>query len=154
MKQIRVHGQEKRYHHVRIGINSRLDTLQAAILRVKLKYLDQELVARQKVAEEYQKKYQGSNVILPKVLPDRTHVYGQYTVRVKDREAFIENLKQQGIPTTVHYPIPLNKQPAFKVDHANCPISDRLSDEVVSLPMCLDYQIIKTTTEKSKRGIR
>lgn len=139
MRQIRVHGQEKRYHHIRIGVNSRLDTLQAAILRVKLKHFDHELVLRQKEAEKYNIQYAASDIITPKVMADRTHVYGQYTVRVENRDQFVEALKQQGVPTTIHYPIPLNKQPAFLDKNAGCSISDRLSDEVVSLPMVLDF---------------
>ncbi len=137
MKQIRVHGQSKRYHHVRVGVNSRLDTLQAAILQVKLKYFDGEVSKRQAIAEQYNLEYQEQDVITPMVMPDRTHVYGQYTIRVKDRDVFREEMKAQGIPTSVYYPVPLNKQEAFKDDSANCPVSDKLSEEVVSLPMCL-----------------
>ncbi len=137
MREIRVHGQSKRYYHSRIGINSRLDTLQAAILKVKLKYFDQELKARQKNAQQYQEQYAGTEVITPKVMPNREHVYGQYTVRVPNRAQFQEELKAQGIPTTVHYPVPLHKQPAFLDESANCPISERLSEQVASLPMCL-----------------
>ena len=137
MKQIRVHGQSKRYHHVRVGVNSRLDTLQAAILQIKLKYFDDEVSKRQAIAESYNQDYKNREVITPKVMPDRTHVYGQYTICVKDRDGFREEMKAQGIPTSVHYPVPLNKQEAFKDGLASCPVSDKLSEEVVSLPMCL-----------------
>ena len=78
----------KRYHHIRIGVNSRLDTLQAAILRVKLKHFDHELVLRQKEAEKYNIQYAASDIITPKVMADRTHVYGQYAVRVENRDQF------------------------------------------------------------------
>lgn len=137
MSEIRSHGQSKRYHHTRIGVNSRLDTLQAAVLQVKLKYFDAELNKRQVIAEGYNDEYKDQDVITPIVLPERTHVYGQYTLRVKDREKFREAVNELGIPTAVHYPIPLNKQPAYVDNSENFPISDKLSDEVVSLRMCL-----------------
>ncbi|WP_116963008.1 DegT/DnrJ/EryC1/StrS family aminotransferase [Fastidiosibacter lacustris] len=137
MREIRVHGQSKRYYHTSVGVNSRLDTIQAAVLLVKLRYFDQEIEIRRKRAQEYFKQYQGTEIVTPIELQGRKHVYGQYTVRVKDRESFQERLKLQGIPTTIHYPVPLNKQPAFEDKYAFCPVSDRLSDEVLSLPMCL-----------------
>jgi UDP-2-acetamido-2-deoxy-ribo-hexuluronate aminotransferase len=137
MKQIRVHGQKERYCHVRVGVNSRLDTIQAAILLVKIKYFDEEVEIRRKRAKEYSIQYVDSDIITPCEMENRKHVYGQYTVRVSDRESFQSELLAQGIPTTVHYPIPLNQQPAFEADAVNCPISDALSDEVVSLPICL-----------------
>ena len=137
MSQIRVHGQSKRYHHTQVGINSRLDTIQAAILLVKLKYFDGEIETRREIAKKYSENYRNSSIITPTELKDRQHVYGQYTVRVKERPLFIENLKKEGIPTAIHYPIPLNRQPAFSNGQFDCPISDKLSQEVVSLPMCL-----------------
>jgi UDP-2-acetamido-2-deoxy-ribo-hexuluronate aminotransferase len=137
MREIRVHGQSKRYYHTRIGVNSRLDTIQAAILQVKLKYLDQEIIKRQAVAEQYNQYYSERDVITPLVMPERSHVYGQYTLRVKDRDAFREKLRLEGTPTGAHYPTPLNHQPAFADEEAVCPVSDKLSKEVVSLPMCL-----------------
>lgn len=137
MRQIRVHGQSKRYHHTRVGVNSRLDTIQAAILIVKLKHFNQEVEKRKLIAEEYGALFKGEdNIITPRVKPYRKHVYGQYTIRTKNRDIFIEKYKQEGVPTTIHYPIPLNKQPAFDTGIC-CPISDQLSNEVVSLPMCL-----------------
>lgn len=142
LREIRVHGQSKRYYHTRVGVNSRLDTLQAAILLVKLKYFNDELKTRQSVAARYDKQYKNSDVLSPIVLPDRVHVYGQYTVRVRNRDAFIADLKSQGIPTTIHYPVPLHKQPAFLEAATHCPIAERLSDEVVSLPMCLYNSIL------------
>ena len=111
--------------------------MQAAILQVKLKYFDGEVSKRQAIAEQYNLEYQEQDVITPMVMPDRTHVYGQYTIRVKDRDVFREAMKAQGLPTSVHYPVPLNKQEAFKDGLASCPVSDKLSEEVVSLPMCL-----------------
>lgn len=137
IRQIRVHGQSQRYVHSRVGVNSRLDTIQAAILLTKLNFFDQDIDKRKKNAAQYNSCFKDSEVVTPTVLPDREHVYGQYTVRVKDRENFREKLNQQGVPTTVHYPVPLHKQPAFLDETANCPVAEKLSDEVVSLPMCL-----------------
>ena len=136
-KQIRVHGQAKPYHHVRVGVNSRLDTIQAAILQVKLKYLDQEIQRRKEIAKAYSDQYENTDIITPTVKADRTHVYGQYTIRTSDRDDLITALNNQGIPTTIHYPIPVNQQFAFKETNANCLISEKLADQVVSLPMNL-----------------
>ena len=137
IKSIRIHGQSQRYVHTSVGVNSRLDTLQAAILQVKLQYLDQELKVREKNAVAYGKQFEGTEVITPNILPNRKHVYGQYTVRVKNRDQFQADLKKQGVPTVVHYPVPLHKQPAFLDEIAKCPISEKLSNEVVSLRICL-----------------
>ena len=139
IRQIRVHGQDRRYHYARVGVNSRLDTLQAAILRVKLEHFDHELALRQQVAGNYNQQYHDTNIRPPKVMPGRTHVYGQYTIRVANREQFVATLQQENVPTAVHYPFPLNKQPAF-IDYTSaCPIAESACNEVVSLPMCLAY---------------
>lgn len=131
------HGQSERYVHTLIGVNSRLDTLQAAILQIKLKHFDAENNIRVQNALNYNQQFNNTDVITPTVLPERTHVYGQYTVRVKNREKFQADLKAKGIPTAVHYPVPLHRQPAFLDTSASCPIAEKLSAEVVSLPMCL-----------------
>ena len=137
LRAIRIHGQSKRYCHTRIGVNSRLDTVQAAILQVKLKYLDEEIKIRRHRAYEYYKQYQNADIITPTELPNRKHIYGQYTVRVNNRDQFREKLKAEGIPTAVHYPIPLHQQPAFVDRKAHCPIAEKASEQVVSLPICL-----------------
>ncbi|MFZ9035185.1 MAG: DegT/DnrJ/EryC1/StrS family aminotransferase [Francisellaceae bacterium] len=137
LKEIRVHGQSRRYYHTRLGINSRLDTLQAAILLVKLKYLDEALKLRKRRAAEYDQLFKNTEVITPVTVANRTHVYGQYTVKVKNRDDFIEALKREDIPAAIHYPVPLHRQPAFADDNTRCPVAESLSDEVVSLPMCL-----------------
>ena len=137
LREIRVHGQSKRYCHTRVGVNSRLDTLQAAILQVKLKYLDQEITVRRHNAEQYFEQYKNSDIITPIELPNCKHIYGQYTMRVENRDQFREKLKAEGIPTAVHYPIPLHQQPAFIDKNAHCPHPEKASQEVVSLPMCL-----------------
>ncbi len=149
MRQIARHGQDRRYHHVRVGVNSRLDTLQAAILLPKLAVLDEELAQRQRVADTYntllcrsappcaidpQTKAQPT-LITPYVEPHNTSAWAQYTIQVSNREALQEQLKQAGIPTAVHYPIPLNKQPAVADATAQLPVGDAVALRVMSLPM-------------------
>lgn len=136
MRQIARHGQERRYHHVRVGMNSRLDTLQAAILLPKLEILDDEIAARQRVSQEYRRLLQGhAGVVAPDVEPHNTSAWAQYTVRVADRALVQARLKDAGIPTVVHYPLPLNKQPAVADPGAVLPHGDQAADQVVSLPM-------------------
>ena len=137
IRQIRVHGQRGRYQHEILGVNSRLDTIQAAVLLVRLKYIDLTISKRQRIAKQYEEKYRGTDIIPPYLANDRTHVYGQYTVRVPEREKFVSELEQQGIPSAIHYPVPLNLQLAFKNTSSFCPVAEALSSEVVSLPMCL-----------------
>jgi UDP-2-acetamido-2-deoxy-ribo-hexuluronate aminotransferase len=134
MRQIARHGQDRRYHHIRVGVNSRLDTLQAAILLPKLAVLDQELAARQQVANEYQKLFV-TTVVIPYLEPHNTSAWAQYTIQVPNREALQEQLKQAGIPTAVHYPIPLNKQPAVADASVQLPVGDAVAQRVMSLPM-------------------
>jgi UDP-2-acetamido-2-deoxy-ribo-hexuluronate aminotransferase len=134
MRQIARHGQERRYHHVRVGVNSRLDTLQAAILLPKLAVLDEELIARQQVAESYQKLLE-NQVVTPHLEPHNTSAWAQYTIQVPNREALQEQLKQAGIPTAVHYPIPLNKQPAVADATVQLHVGDTVAQRVMSLPM-------------------
>jgi UDP-2-acetamido-2-deoxy-ribo-hexuluronate aminotransferase len=133
---IRNHGQEKRYHHKMIGFNGRMDTLQAAILRVKLKHFSKEIIERNKVAESYSKALKDV-VETPVVLKDNMSVWAQYTIRVDKRDQLREKLSAQNIPTAVHYPMPLPKQKAFKYlgQGTNFPISNALSERVMSLPM-------------------
>ena len=134
-RQIARHGQERRYFHVRVGMNSRLDTLQAAILLPKLEILDDEIAARLVVADTYHRALQNSDVITPTITPENVSSWAQYTVRVKHREQVQASLKQVGIPTTVHYPLPLNRQPAVADPNAILPHGDQAAEEVLSLPM-------------------
>ncbi|MDC1176198.1 DegT/DnrJ/EryC1/StrS family aminotransferase [Candidatus Pelagibacter sp.] len=137
IKLLRVHGQNKKYHHNYIGIGGRLDTLQAAILLAKLPNFKQELKARQKVANQYTKKL-SKNFQTPVIKSNRTSAWAQYTLRVKDRDNLISKLKEQEIPTSVFYPIPLHLQKCFeKLNYKlnDIPISEKASKEVVSLPM-------------------
>jgi UDP-2-acetamido-2-deoxy-ribo-hexuluronate aminotransferase len=132
------HGQTQRYRHEYIGLNSRLDTIQAAILNVKLKYFEAEVKARHTIGARYTELLQGADCVTPMTFADRTHVYAQYSVRVKDRDAVVARLKEAGVPTAIHYPMPIHAQPCFKglgyVD-ADFPVSARICQEILSLPM-------------------
>ncbi|MEN8218377.1 MAG: aminotransferase class I/II-fold pyridoxal phosphate-dependent enzyme [Pseudomonadota bacterium] len=136
MREIRVHGQDKRYHHARIGVNGRMDTLQAAILLAKLEIFLQEVEARSRIGQAYTEALQDI-VTTPYIEPHNTSVYAQYTIQVDNRDELQNQLKQQGIPTAVHYPIPLNKQPAFShLKTSDCLVmADKVAERVVSLPM-------------------
>jgi UDP-2-acetamido-2-deoxy-ribo-hexuluronate aminotransferase len=152
MRQIARHGQDRRYHHVRVGVNSRLDTLQAAILLPKLTVLDEELAARQQVAEKYNNLLNSHphvpecysregrdpssvTLVTPFIKPHNTSAWAQYTIQVPSRETLQEQLNQVGIPTAVHYPIPLNKQPAVADDTVQLPVGGAVAQRVMSLPM-------------------
>ena len=139
MRQIARHGQDRRYHHIRIGVNSRLDTLQAAILLPKLAALGDEMALRQQVAERYTSLFNKASrdlgIHLPYVAPDSQSAWAQYTVRISHRDAVQAKLKTLGVPTAVHYPIPLNKQPAVADAKVNLPVGDDVAILVLSLPM-------------------
>ncbi|MGP1680899.1 MAG: DegT/DnrJ/EryC1/StrS family aminotransferase [Giesbergeria sp.] len=142
MRQIARHGQDRRYHHVRVGVNSRLDTLQAAILLPKLAILDEEMQQRQQVAASYAShlsSLRGADgdaaIQLPHVEPHNTSAWAQYTVQVGNRDQLQERLKAAGIPTAVHYPVPLNQQPAVADPAARLPVGDAVALRVMSLPM-------------------
>lgn len=131
------HGQKERYRHSWIGINGRLDTLQAAILLVKLKHFEGEIRWRNERAAYYTAAL-APHVKTPDVLAHNTSVYAQYTIRVTNRDALAEKLKTRGIPTAVHYPVPLHRQQAFgPLGYAkgSLPVSEKVSEEVLSLPM-------------------
>lgn len=140
MKSLRLHGQSKRYHHKYIGMGGRLDTIQAAVLNVKLKYYPKDLTLRQEVAQKYHSKLniKNSKLVLPFVEEGRTSAWAQYSVRVKNRDEFQKKLKFAGIPTAVHYPMPLHLQECFKYlgyKKGDFPISEIVSNEIMSLPM-------------------
>ena len=134
IRQIARHGQDRRYHHIRVGVNSRLDTLQAAILLPKLAILEEEIGLRGRVAAVYAQELDKAGIAAPFIESHNISAYAQYTVRVKNRDAVQTALKAAGIPTAVHYPIPLNKQPAVASD-AVLPVGDLVVEEVISLPM-------------------
>jgi UDP-2-acetamido-2-deoxy-ribo-hexuluronate aminotransferase len=137
MRQIARHGQERRYHHVRVGVNSRLDTLQAAILLPKLDILDEEIALRQRVANRYNELLLAAapELVLPIIEQDNVSAYAQYTVRVQGRDAVQSKLREAGVPTVVHYPLALHQQPAVPDTSAQVPESERAAREVLSLPM-------------------
>lgn len=136
IRQIARHGQDKRYHHIRVGVNSRLDTIQAAILLPKLEILDDEMQARQKVAETYNQLFNRAGIhTTPHLESHNTSAWAQYTIQVDNRAEVQEKLKAQGIPTAVHYPIPLNKQPAVADESVILPVGDAIAERVMSLPM-------------------
>ncbi len=137
-REIRVHGQSARYTHTRIGVGGRLDTLQAAVLLAKLERFDWELQRRAEIGARYQTLLQGVEQVV--VRPDRNSVFAQFTVMVEERERVQAALKEAGVPTAVHYPKPLNLQPAY-AQHCCpdcCPVSSRLAARVLSLPMSAD----------------
>lgn len=136
IRQIARHGQEKRYHHVRLGINSRLDSIQAAILLAKLQIFDDEINARNAVAARYDEQFgQSDSFLTPYVEPSNVSCYAQYTLAVNNRDQVQKNLQKAGIPTAVHYPVPLNRQPAVADEKARLPVGDKTADRVISLPM-------------------
>ena len=153
LRQIARHGQDRRYHHLRVGVNSRLDTLQAAILLPKLAILDDEIAARQRVADAYDATFSG--LTTPRIMDGCQSAWAQYTVRVQNREDVQAALKETGIPTAVHYPLPLNRQPAVADACANLPEGDRAADEVLSLPMhpYMDAATVKRVTEAVIRAV-
>ena len=135
LRQIARHGQDRRYHHIRVGVNSRLDTLQAAILLPKLDIFPRELEQRERVAQGYSRLLGEAGIAAPFVEAHNFSAWAQYTVQVSDRDRVQERLKVAGIPTAVHYPIPLNRQPAVKDDAACLPVGDAIAERVMSLPM-------------------
>jgi len=136
IRQIARHGQDRRYHHVRIGVNSRLDTIQAAVLLAKLQKLDEEIAMRNAVASRYDELFKGIDGFSAQyVEPDNVSAYAQYTLAVDNRDMLQKHLKQSGVPTAVHYPLPLHRQPAVADNSANLPIAEVVADRVISLPM-------------------
>jgi len=139
MRQIRIHGQNARYHHTRLGVNGRLDTLQAGILLAKLRVFSKEITLRQQIGRRYSELLKDTNCVTPYVENGNLHVYAQYTLMVHDRDALIQNLNQAGIPTTIHYPTPLHKQPALLSYHTGADDdlvhSEYAAKHVLSLPM-------------------
>jgi UDP-2-acetamido-2-deoxy-ribo-hexuluronate aminotransferase len=137
MKMMRVHGQNKRYYHKYIGMGGRLDTIQAAILLAKLPHYFKEIKGRNRVAQAYTEKL-SSLVQAPQVKPDRSSVWAQYTVRVQNRDEVQAKLQKSGIPTAVHYPMPLHMQECFQylgIDQGAFPAAEQAAQEVMSLPM-------------------
>jgi UDP-2-acetamido-2-deoxy-ribo-hexuluronate aminotransferase len=136
MREIRVHGQSRRYVHTRIGVGGRMDTLQCAIVLAKLDRFDWEIAQRAKVAARYDALFSGRIDLVGRG-PDRTSVYAQYTVSVDERDRIQAVLHGAAIPTAVHYPVPIHMQPAYAhLCCADCcPVAREMAARVMSLPM-------------------
>ncbi len=137
IKKLRVHGSREQYVHEEIGYNSRLDSLQAAILRVKLKKLDGWFKGRQAIAEKYNEAFAPLGIGVPRVREGNVHTYHQYTIAVDDRDELIRRLKDNGISARVYYPVPLHLQPCYRglgYSIGSLPISEKMAEKVLSLP--------------------
>ncbi|CAB5158155.1 MAG: aminotransferase class I/II-fold pyridoxal phosphate-dependent enzyme [Actinobacteria bacterium] len=137
MRAIRTHGGTQRHHHPLLGMNGRFDTLQAAVLLAKLPHFEEEVKARNRIGARYTELLRNSYAT-PQVMPDNTHIYAQYTIRVKNRDQIAETLMQAGIPTAIYYPKCLHEQPVFAplgYKWGDFPESELASREVLSLPM-------------------
>ena len=145
MRQIMAHGQDRRYHHPVLGINGRLDTLQAAVLLAKLEIFEDEVASREWIGARYSELLSTGNnsqspkkIITPAIRSGNTSVYAQYTVQVEGRESVQKHLQEKGIPTAVHYPVPLNLQPVFSSlgkPAGSFPVAEAAAERVMSLPM-------------------
>ena len=142
MAMLRVHGSQVRYLHEAVGINSRLDALQAAVLQIKLKYLDQWTEGRRRNAERYQQLFartkHADRVALPPTIPGNFHVYNQYTVRAPKRDELRAFLKEKGVGTEVYYPLPMHLQNCYRdLGHrkGSFPLSEQAAEEVMSIPI-------------------
>jgi dTDP-4-amino-4,6-dideoxygalactose transaminase len=138
MRMIIVHGSKVRYHHDMIGFTSRLDTLQAAVVNVKLKYLDEWNKLRQEAASTYDQLFDGLEIVRPIVKPHRTHVFHQYTIRARQRDELARHLLERKIPHAIYYPVPLHRQKAllpYIATSQTFRVTDEAAREVLSLPM-------------------
>ena len=137
MREIRVHGQDKRYSHPRLGINGRLDTIQAAVLLAKFEIFPDEVIQRDRVGRQYTASINAmqSTIVAPQIRSNCTTVYAQYSIMANNREQLIAKLNKMNIPTVVHYPIPLHLQPPFYNNQLNLPVVEDVATKIVSLPM-------------------
>jgi UDP-2-acetamido-2-deoxy-ribo-hexuluronate aminotransferase len=144
MREIRLHGQDRRYHHPRLGLTGRLDSIQAAVLLAKLELFDEEVAARVRLGARYGELLAGAFAAAPEAIrtpyvePYNTCVYAQYTIEVDDREGFEGRMKALGVPTAVHYPSPLHLQPALAhlgLREGRYPAAEAAARRVISLPM-------------------
>lgn len=134
VNKLRNYGSEKKYFHSKIGLNSRLDTIQAGILNIKLKYLDEWNSRRNKIAEKYSSGIKNQLLTLPKRSKNSTHVWHLYVLKTKYRDKLQTFLRAKGIETLIHYPLPLHKQKAYNLD-IELPIAQELADTVLSIPI-------------------
>jgi len=138
MRMYRNYGSHKRYYNKVVGANSRLDELQAGLLRVRLKHLDEMLEEREQIAMRYTQEINNSKIILPTVMENADTVWHQYVIRTKDRDALLQYLKEHGIGTIIHYPIPPHLSEAYRYlgyKKGDFPITEEYADTILSLPM-------------------
>lgn len=135
MREISNHGQDRRYHHPRIGVNGRLDTLQAAVLLAKMAIFPDEVVARERIGARYSSLLSSEKITVPYIEDYNSSVYAQYTLLIEGRDELQKRLGELAIPTAVHYPVPLNNQPAMNQADLSFPVADDLAARVISLPM-------------------
>ena len=137
MRSIRVHGQTIRYHHSSLGLNGRLDTIQAAILLAKFKIFDNEILLRNKVADFYTKELNRANLGIktPSIINGNVSVYAQYAILVNNREGLITALTKNKIPTAIHYPIPAHMQNEYRDKKSNLPVSEYVAEKILCIPM-------------------
>lgn len=135
---VTVHGSKKRYQHEILGVNSRLDTLQAAVLKVKLRHLEAWTEARIRIAHRYNDALNGLELVTPYCAPGVRHVYNQYSIRSSRRDKLAEFLKGKGVGHAIHYPVALHQQPAFRhfvPEGVSFPVAEAVSREIISLPI-------------------
>lgn len=156
VKLLRVHGSSRRYHHEILGFNCRLDTIQAAILNVKLKYLPEWLSQRKAVAAQYDEELKGvPGLITPYTHPKAVHSYHQYVIRVKNRDEIYRKLQEQGVSTMIYYPLALHLQPVFSnlgYQEGDFPLAEQATHEVLALPMYpeMTTEQVKFVSDKLK----
>ncbi len=156
LKMLRNHGSREKYYHEFLGVSSRLDEIQAAIILAKLPYLKKWNKKRQKIASFYDKNLKGvGDIIIPSALKNNVHIYHQYTIRTKYRDALVRFLKRKNIPVAIHYSIPLHLQPALKYlgyEKGDFPEAERAADEVISLPIYPEFK--KSEQQKIVKEIK
>lgn len=138
VEMLRDYGRTDRYSHKMKGFNSRLDTMQAVVLSAKLRHLDEWNRMRQKIAAVYAVELGKIGVAVPRLAPDRDHMYQTYAIRVKNREQVMEGLKARGVPSLIHYPIPVHLQEAYRdagYKAGDFPVAEKIADEILSLPL-------------------
>jgi len=144
------YGSDRKYHHIFKGVNSRLDEIQAAILDVKLKYLDKDNARRQSISEYYRKNIVNPKIILPKVKEEKSHVWHIFAIRTQKRDELQQYLKENNIQTLIHYPTPPHKQGAYKEwENEKYPIAEEIHNTVLSLPISpvMTYDEIQKVVE-------
>jgi len=138
LRMIRDHGSDRRYHHAILGLNSRLDALQAAILRIKLRHLAEWNEARKDAAACYSELLKQENIVTPTIHDDRDHIFHQYSIQVPDRDGLQKHLSSKDIACAIHYPVPLHLQPAFSKGaqaEGSFPVAEAVAKKIISLPM-------------------